>query len=208
VKYAKGRAKDFMESEAMTAQEAQQAIKNYNAALNSFYGKDTSYENYSHLAIDAMIANKLREGLDQMVEKMTGTGIQALKQQYGALSAIDKAVTRSALRGENKSDPLLDHLFTASSAADVIQGLAGHPGAAVRGTAQLIGRWLQRRLNSPDRAVRQFFGGAGPPPPITPPRLPGVAGGAAANRYQPIGKGEVRRYSAPPAMEFTRPGVP
>ncbi len=206
--YAKRRASAFMNDEAMTAREAQQAIKNYNAALNGFYGKDTSYENYSHLAIDAMIANKLREGLDQMVEKMTGTGIQGLKQQYGALSAIDKAVTRSALRGENKSDPLLDHLFTASSAADVIQGLAGHPGAAVRGAAQLIGRWLQRRLNSPDRAVRQFFQGASPQMEITPSRLPGVAGGAAANRYQPIGKGEVRRYSAPPAMEFTRSGVP
>src|SRR5260221_12312261 len=58
-KYARDRAKDFMGDEAMTAREAQQAIKNYNAALNGFYGKDTSYESYSHLAIDARIANKM-----------------------------------------------------------------------------------------------------------------------------------------------------
>lgn len=206
--YARRRAGVFMGDEAMTAREAQQTIKNYNAALSSFYGKDTSYESYSHLAIDAMIANKLREGLDQMVEKMTGTGIQGIKNQYGSLSAIEKAVTRAALRGENKSDPLLDHLFTASSAADVLQGLAGHPGPAIRGTAQLIGRALQRRLNNPDRAVRQFFQGAGPAPPITPPRLAPVAAGAAASEYQPIGSGRIRRYSAPEPMEFTRPGAP
>lgn len=159
--YAAEKMRSFGEQEAFTASQAQRAIKYLNASLKAFYD-NPSYDNAARASVDAMIANKMRQALDKMVEGATGAQYQALKNQYGSLSAIEKQVTRGALKAQNKMDQTyLDHFVNVSSAEEVLRGvLTMNPHAMTRGGLLYLARLGQRWFNSPDRAIARMFAGA------------------------------------------------
>jgi len=87
-KYAAEMAKRFKEVGSLTTEQAQQFITDMNADLQSFY-RNPSYGSASKVQIDALIANNMREGLDQVIETAVGPGYQRLKNIYGALKTIE-----------------------------------------------------------------------------------------------------------------------
>ena len=161
-KYATKMAQRYGDTEAYSAVEAQRAIKHLNTSLKAFYDNPT-YDTAGRAGIDAMIANKLREGLDTMIEKTVAPGYQDLKNQYGALSAIEKSVARSALAAINKGpgDSFLDHLMNVGSAEELMRGVFTlNPTATTRGLLLKAAQVGQGYLRNPDRAVRKLFEGA------------------------------------------------
>ncbi len=175
--YAAQKAEEYAQKEAMTASEAQRLIKNYNASLDAFY-KAPSMDTASRASIDATIAAKVREQLDTMVSKMTGAEYQKLKDDYGALSSIEKAVTNSARQALNKEDQgFLNRFFGTTSIEQALEGMVMmNPKAMTRAVLTRVAQIAQRSANSPDRAVANMFKAAegGVPRTAQPVRPPGL----------------------------------
>src|SRR3990167_2637377 len=86
----------------LDATTAQEVVKNYNESLQAFY-KNPTYETASRAAVDAMIANKIRETLDKTIYNLTGGQYQVLKNKYGALKAVEKDIIKASLRDARKN---------------------------------------------------------------------------------------------------------
>ena len=140
-----------------TAEQAQQAIKNYNLSLDSFY-KNPNYENYATASIDAMIANNLRSAVDDVIGKATGGNYQALKNQYGALRAIEKDVLNRAIVDARKNTKGLLDFTDIFTGGDLIAGLATmNPALLAKAGAQKGIKEYFKFLNDPNRIVRSMF---------------------------------------------------
>lgn len=139
---------------------AQQAIQNYNESLQAFY-RNPSYESASRAAIDAGVVNKLREGLDEVVNSFTGENYQGLKNQYSALKAIEKDSARAAMQaakqiGTNSSG--IGKYIDIFSGGDMVHGvLSLNPAIFAKGIAQTGIKSYFQWLNNPDRAIRNMY---------------------------------------------------
>jgi len=155
--YAKSRADTLRSRGSYSAEDAQAAIANLNKSLDAFY-KNPSYETASKASVDALIANKLRGGLDSSIESSGGAGYQEVKNQYAALKSIEKDVTKRGIiearqtggRGMNVGDIV--------SAEELVRGLATlNPQAlATAGAIKSIAA-IRRYLTDPNRAIKQMF---------------------------------------------------
>lgn len=205
-------AERYRYQEAYTAQEAQRSIKQLNAKLELFYAnRKGGHDDPTRASMDATVANMLRKQLDAMVEGATGVEYQALKNRYGALSAIEKQVARAALKQVNnrESQSFLDHFVNVGSAAEFLAGVAtGFPPLTALGATTWIARQAQRYFNSPDRAVDQLFQGAersmtaqAPGMSLTRGALSAGGGGAMADqnrRRPPQRRGDWSQEVSPP----------
>jgi hypothetical protein len=157
VEYAKKRAETYLKRGAYTTKEAQDSITHLNSSLDNFY-KNPSYEAGSRAYVDSVIANNLRKKLDGIIEETVGGDYQGLKNQYGALKAIEKDVNRRAIVDARKSGKgLIDFsdVFSGERAAAGILTLnpvlVGEA-AAIKGISALI-----KRINDPNRHVKSLF---------------------------------------------------
>lgn len=139
---------------------AQEVIKNYNGSLSAFY-KNPTYETASRAAIDAGVVHEIRTALDEAINNATGENYQALKNQYGALSSIEKDVNKAAiaqakLTGTNMAG--LGKYIDIFSGGDMVHGLATlNPALFTKGAAQAGLSHYFQWLNNPDRAVGTMF---------------------------------------------------
>lgn len=156
--YAGEKARTYATEEAYSAQEAQRAIKQFNSSLKAFYD-NPSYDTAARASVDAMIANKLREGLDRMVSQATGPGYQQLKNLYGAYSALEKQVTRAAARGMSKPESeFLNRIFNVTSGEQLLEGvLSMNPAAIGRGLLLRVAKHMESSRSSPDRMIQKMF---------------------------------------------------
>jgi hypothetical protein len=164
IEYAKGIQQRLQNVDGsyktVTPQVAQDAITNWNSSLKAFY-KTPTYETASRAAIDAGVVSKLREVIDEQINNATGDNYQALKNQYGALSAIEKDVNKAALvqakqTGTNTSG--LGKYVDVFSGGDMVSGLLSlNPALFAKGAAQAGISHFFQWLNSPDRAVGNIF---------------------------------------------------
>jgi hypothetical protein len=139
--------------------DAQRAVQNLNQSLKAFYSNPT-YENASKAGVDAMVANQFRTGLDKAIENATGPGYQELKNQYGALSAIEKhVVNRAMVEGrKNLGGGLMGNIGDLVSADEVIRGvLTLNPASVARGVALKSVISVAKKLRDPNRAVQKLF---------------------------------------------------
>lgn len=155
--YAKGLAERFSGDPVYTTQEAQTAIATLNTKLKPFY-KNQSYENASTVSVDEMVARRLRVGLDDSILKSTEPGYQALRNKYGALSAIEKDVAhRVGVDARRNAKGLIDYtdIFSAS---DVIGGLVKRePSMIAAGMAKKAVAAVYKMRNDPNVIVRKMF---------------------------------------------------
>lgn len=136
---------------------AQSAIEQMNKSLEAYY-KNPSYETASKASVDAMVANKLREGLDSVIEKAGGEGYQELKNKYGALKTIEKDVNNRALIEARKSGQSLTNYNDLLSAGEVIKGLATKdPLSMAVGAGMKALDLYQKWKNSPNVMIRDMF---------------------------------------------------
>ena len=171
-KYAESRATALEKRGAYTTQSAQDAITNLNNSLEAFY-KNPSYETASRASVDAMIANKLRTGLDDVIEKTGGAGYQELKNQYGALKSIEKDVVKRSLIDARKNMKGLIDFSDIATGAEVIKGLATmNPATIATGLGGKAIAAYYKYLNNPNTAIKQLFnvaekGGLSEPIPLS-----------------------------------------
>lgn len=158
VEFANGLADRLAEKAAFSPSEAQEAIQHYNARLGNFY-KQPTRDGTSEAAIEAMVANKLREGTDKAINEVTGRDYQDLKNAYGALRSIEKDVVHRALvQGRNVKGGLTGMLFDVATADQVIHAITRlDPTALASAAGWQTFKAVRERLLSPNRAVRRMF---------------------------------------------------
>jgi len=141
-----------------TAVQAQEAIKLLNQSLEAFY-RDPSPATYGRSAVDSVIANHLRKGLDKAIETSTGKAYSAIKDKYAALKTVEEDISRAANRERNKATGALLPDFTDIFAGhQVVSGIASMNAPAIAGgiamkTISAIGKMMK----NPDRKIKNMF---------------------------------------------------
>lgn len=138
-------------------QTTQEVIKLMNNNLQAFY-KNPTYDAASRVAVDAGIANNFRGALDAAIEGATGSQYQTLKNQYGALKAIENDVVRASMRDARKNvKGLLDYsdIFTGGQMIGGILSL--NPAMFTKGAVERGFKEYFKFLNDPNRAVGNIF---------------------------------------------------
>ena len=159
VSYAEKMMENLSRQGTFTPEQAQKAIENLNESLQTFY-KNPSFNSYSNVQIDALIANQLRKSLDEVVTGATGKAYQELKNAYASLKAIEKDVLkRAVVEGRKNAKGLID--FTdIFSAGDIIAGVTTmNPALVAKGGIQKAVASYFKGLNSPDKAIKKMFKG-------------------------------------------------
>lgn len=155
--YAKMKADALEQRGSYGAEDAQAAIKNLNNSLDAFY-KNPSYETASLASIDALVANKLRTGLDTAIENAGGSGYQELKNQYGSLRTIEKDVMHRAIVDARKNNKGLLDFTDILTAGEVINGLATlSPSTVATGIFARTMKEYYKYLNDPNTAIKRLF---------------------------------------------------
>lgn len=138
---------------------AQSMVRNLNEGLTDFYRK-SSPEAASRAAVDDLVANQLRQGLDGALEKAGLPGYQEAKNAYGALKSIEGEVTHRAVVF-GRRDPaggLFGRLGSIASYEELARfATSFDPGALASAAAIKGGRSLTEYLHSPNRAVKKMF---------------------------------------------------
>lgn len=189
VKYARERIKSLGKRGSYTVEEAQEAIQYLNSGLDAFY-KNPSFDTASKAYIDSLIANRMRKGLDGVIENAVGTGYQELKNQYGALKSIERDVNRRAVVDARKNNKGLIDFSDIFSGSEVVRGIVSmNPasvgaGVAARGIARLY-----KMRNDPNRVIKKMFETVENPPQS----VSGTGVGMVGNiMYQAEKRGEGR----------------
>lgn len=157
-RFAQQQARRLAKQEAFSPMEAQNAIKHLNANLKAFY-RNPTFDTASRAAVSAMVANRLRAGVDEMITRATGEAYQPLKTAYGSLRAIEKEVAHRAQMWGRQSPGggLVSNLLDISTIGDLSHFLIS--AKASLGTAvakQAVKRYWQWR-RSPDQMVKRMF---------------------------------------------------
>lgn len=155
--YAASRAKTLLARKSYSAEDAQTAVQNLNRSLDVFY-RNPTYDTASRAGVDALIANQLRAGLNKTIEDTTGEAYQALKQKYGALSAIEKDVVKRNIAESRRTGGLVSSLGELATGEELIRGvLTMNPHALLTSAALQTVISARNYLMSPNRAVRILF---------------------------------------------------
>lgn len=158
VEYAKTLQERLNQAGGIDAQTAQDVIQHYNESLKAFY-RNPSYDTASSASIDALIVNKFREALDDGISKSTGAQYQALKNQYGALSSMEKDVAhRNIVWGRQNAVGLAGNLANITSGAELARGLIMMNPADIGASVAIKGiQKYMKYLNNPDVGVSKIF---------------------------------------------------
>jgi hypothetical protein len=149
--------KDRLSYRELDAQTVQSVIQNYNKSLEAFY-RNPTYDSASKASIDALIANRLRQALDDGISGLTGAQYQSLKNQYGSLKTIERDVIKAALRDARKNNKGLIDYTDILTGGDVISGiLTLNPTLLARGAGARSIKEFYKYLNSPNRAIKNMF---------------------------------------------------
>jgi len=158
VKYAKSLQERLWTNGEIDAKTAQEVIQNYNSELKAYYRNPTPGL-ASNVQIDAMIANKMRTMLDDGITNATGEQYQTLKNQYGALSSIEKDVAnRAQIYARQSKVGLASNLSNIASGAELVRGLITMNPADIAASLTIKGvqKYIQY-LNNPDVGIQKMF---------------------------------------------------
>jgi len=137
-----------------TPRQIEDLIQLENDRLQAFYrGSGTQAD----AIVSAIVANNLRDMLDEAVEAAGGQGVKELKQQYGALKSIEGDVIHRALHNSQAREAGLVDMFGIRTIGDVAAGAAGDLGALRRGAGQIAGEGFIKALNDRDALINRMF---------------------------------------------------
>lgn len=155
--YAKKKISELSEVGELSAAEAQDTIKVLNSKLQAFY-KNPSHADAGTIAVDKLIADKLRTQIDDAIRTATGKEYGQLKREYGALSTIERDVNRRMIVDLRKNAKgLADFSDMFSGAQAVYSVVSQSPGAfAAAVTTKGISKWI-KSANDPNKAIEKMF---------------------------------------------------
>lgn len=151
------RAKEVLDlygTQEYTIDQIERLIQIENDRLQAFYRGSGSQ---ADAVVSAIVANNLRDILDEAVESATGEGVKALKSQYGNLKAIERDVVHRALHSSQAREAGLVDMFGIRTIGDIAAGASGDIGALKRGAAQIAGEGFIKALNDRDALVNRMF---------------------------------------------------
>ena len=129
-------------------------IKLENDRLGAFYrGNGTQAD----AVVSAIVANNLRDLLDETVEKAGGEAVGALKRQYGAYKAVEYDIVHRAIHNSQARKSGLVNMFGIKTVGDLTRGLAGDVGALKQGAGQIVGESFISALNDRDALINRMF---------------------------------------------------
>jgi len=147
-------AKEFFEAGDFKAEDIERLIQIENDGLQAFYrGGGTQADS----VVNAIVANNLRDILDETVEQAQGEGVKALKAQYGALKAIETDVVHRALHNSQAREAGLVDMFGIRTIGDLSRGAVGDMGALRQGAGQILGEGFIKALNDRDAMIHRMF---------------------------------------------------
>ena len=157
IEYAKSLKERLSQVGRIDANTGQEVVQNYNKSLEAFY-RNPTYDTASQAAIDALVANKFRQALDEGISGLTGAQYSELKGQYGALKAVEKDVIKASLRDARKNAKgLLDYSDILTS-GQVINGILSlNPAVIAQGGVGFAIKEFYKYLNNPNRAIEKMF---------------------------------------------------
>lgn len=160
IQYAKDLQERLIKTGSLDAVTAQDVIQQYNKSLEAFY-RNPSYDNATHAAIDAAVANNMRKVLDEGISGLTGAEYGALKKQYGALKSIEQDVIKATLRDARKNTKGLIDFTDIFSGSQLAHGLLTLNPATI--TSGLVSKGIatvHKVLNDPNRSISKMFDAA------------------------------------------------
>lgn len=107
---------------------------------------------------DLSVANKLRELMDEGIERYSGPGWQQLRKQYGALKEIEKDLSRRAIIEARKNNKGFFDLTDVFSGGQLAEGIVGLDPASLASSFAMRGvKGYIKGLNDPNRMVNKIF---------------------------------------------------
>lgn len=157
IKYAETVQDRLRQVGTLSPADAQEVIKQFNNSLESFYRNPTP-EGLSRQAVDALVANRLRQLLDEEVQAITGGAYQQLKNRYGALSAVERDIMRAYNRDARRNVRGLIDFTDVFTGGQVVSGiLSMNPAAIAQGVVGKGIASVTKMLNDPNRRIRKMF---------------------------------------------------
>lgn len=155
--YAEEKAAMLRGRKSYTTMEAQDAISVLNNDLKAFY-KNPSYEAASKVAIDAVVVNHLRRGLDDTINALTGKQYQSLKNKYGAYSAIEKDIARQLVVDARKNVKGLMDISDVFTGYHLMEGiLSMNPIKLSSALASRNLNMIYKKMVDPNRQIAKMF---------------------------------------------------
>lgn len=157
--------------------DAEEFLQSANRDLNTYYAKNKvgQYVAKGDPSIASTVAESdaLRSALYQKLDQIYGSGSAKVKQQYGALSNVEKELlNRQNVAARQQPVSLSEQLSAARAYGKIGKGmLTGSPGSIIEGSEQLAAaKWLKERQTT-DAMITRAFAAAKTPPPFPAPRL-------------------------------------
>lgn len=148
------------QNQTFTASEAQDAIQHLNDQLDAYY-KHPSPEMTRKAALDALVANNLRKGLDDSIMSISGPDAiryQSLKNTYGALRSIEKDVINRTIVDARKNVAGLVDFSNMYSAAHYMRGILAADPASIGSAVAVQGvKKYVKYLNDPNPKIANMF---------------------------------------------------
>lgn len=140
-----------------TPLEAQNVIRGINRRLLGFYEKGEAASGAPAEVLEP-VARLLRKQLDEGIASTVAPGYQTLRNEYGALNAIEGDVTKAAQRIANKPSSGLSRLANLISSTEFVHGvLMANPHAIARAAGAKGAGELHRFFNDPNRNIQRMF---------------------------------------------------
>lgn len=157
VRYAQQRLDSYAERGKYTPEEAQEAMAILNRAVE-VAKKTPTLDTISAAQVDALIANNMRELLNDAVEGATGPGYAALRREYGALKSIEAPVNKKLKQDRQRAEASALNFYDVFSASDLLGGiLGGNVISAGKGLGLAAMAQKLRLAKDPNRAVQKMF---------------------------------------------------
>ena len=154
-KYAEELIAEISELHGQTPDVIEERIKDLNSSLAGFYEGRT---NKAIARIDASVAQKMREELDNNILNSAGEGYQELKNKYGALKSIEKEVNHRAIVNARKANKGVLDMTDVFTGGDLAAGvLTMNPALIAKGA---VGRGIKEvwsAMNNPENKIRDMF---------------------------------------------------
>jgi hypothetical protein len=155
-KYASEIKNEISELQGQSPEVIESRISELNSSLQNYYANPDRI-NKAKAAVDASTAALMRKMLDEKITSLQGEGYQELKNQYGALTNIEKEVNHRAIINARKNVKGLPDLTDIFTGGELLAGLlTGHPSMVIKGATGIGIKELYKKLTNPDRFIEKM----------------------------------------------------